>query len=398
MKREPRDLFAGPCTAAGAPAHGGVSPRLLVWRPAGVPPASDATRIAMRYRLLGRTGLYVSELCLGTMTFGDRGFWKVMGGLGEDAATMLVKQAFDAGVNFIDTANVYALGESESLTGLAIKRLGLPRDEIVVATKATGIMAEAAINGRGQSRYHLMNALDASLKRLQLDHVDLYQLHGYDPLTPLDEVLATLDAMVRSGRVRHVGLCNMAAWQVMKALAISERRGFARFESVQAYYTIAGRDLEREIVPLLADQQLGLMVWSPLAGGLLADKAVDGKSAPQGTRRAAFDFPPVDRPRAETVIEAMRPIAQAHGVSVARVALAWLLAQSHVTSVIIGAKSVDQLKDNVAASDLALTADELATLDQVSALPMEYPGWMIARQSANRLGGTYQAPPPLPPR
>ena len=345
----------------------------------------------MRYRLLGRTGLYVSELCLGTMTFGDRGFWKVMGGLGEDAATMLVKQAFDAGVNFIDTANVYALGESESLTGLAIKRLGLPRDEIVVATKATGIMAEAAINGRGQSRYHLMNALDASLKRLQLDHVDLYQLHGYDPLTPLDEVLATLDAMVRSGKVRHIGLCNLAAWQVMKGLAISDKRGLARFESVQAYYTIAGRDLEREMIPLLADQQLGLMVWSPLAGGLLSGKFSAEAPAPDGARRASFDFPVVDKPRAFRCVDAMRPIAAKHAVSVARVALAWLLSRPQVSTVIVGAKTPAQLADNLGASGLVLDADDLLALEAASALPPEYPGWMLALQ------GQYRAKAPQRP-
>jgi aryl-alcohol dehydrogenase-like predicted oxidoreductase len=338
----------------------------------------------MRYRLLGRTGLYVSELCLGTMTFGGQGFWKVIGDLGQDAATALVKQAFDAGINFFDTANVYAFGESERLTGQAIKTLGLPRDEIVVATKATGVMSESAINGRGQSRYHLMNELDASLKRLQLDHIDLYQLHGFDRLTPLDEVLATLNDMVRSGKVRTIGLCNMAAWQIMKGLAISEKNHWARFESVQAYYTIAGRDLEREVLPLLADQQLGLMVWSPLAGGLLSGKfSADGK-APDGSRRASFDFPVVDKPRAFACVDAMRPIAQRHEVSVARVALAWLLSRPQVSSVIIGAKTPAQLEDNLGASRLELSADEIRTLDQVSALPPEYPGWMLERQGQYR--------------
>ena len=239
----------------------------------------------MKYRLLGRTGLYVSELCLGTMTFGDQGFWKVMGGLGQEAVTTLVKQAFDAGVNFIDTANVYSMGLSETLTGAAIK--GLPRDEIVVATKAYGPMSETQINGRGQSRYHLMNELNDSLKRLQLDHIDLYQLHGYDPLTPLEEVLATLNDMVRSGKVRHIGLCNMAAWQIMKGLAISEKNRWARFDTVQAYYTVAGRDLERELLPLIEDQQLGLMVWSPLARGFLAGEYGRARAAVLSPRLAA---------------------------------------------------------------------------------------------------------------
>ena len=345
----------------------------------------------MRYRLLGRTGLYVSELCLGTMTFGEQGFWKVMGALGQDGANALLKQSFDAGVNFIDTANVYAQGESETLTGNAIRQLGLPRDELVIATKATGVMSETAINARGQSRYHLMNALDASLKRLQLDHVDLYQLHGFDPLTPLEEVLSTLNDMVRSGKVRSIGLCNMAAWQVMKALAISDKRGWARFESVQAYYTIAGRDLEREVVPLLQDQQLGLMVWSPLAGGLLSGKFSPDGSGPEGARRATFDFPVVDKPRAFRIVDAMRPIAERHQVSVARVALAWLLSRPAVSTVIVGARTPEQLADNLAATNLSLSEDDLATLNEVSALPPEYPGWMLERQGQSR------AQPPVKP-
>ncbi len=342
----------------------------------------------MKYRLLGRTGLYVSELCLGTMTFGDQGFWKVMGGLGQEAVNTLVKQAFDAGVNFIDTANVYSMGVSETLTGAAIKSLGLPRDEIVVATKAFGPMSETKINGRRQSRYHLMNELDASLKRLQLDHIDLYQLHGYDPVTPLEEVLSTLNDMVRSGKVRHIGLCNMAAWQIMKGLAISEKNHWARFESVQAYYTVAGRDLEREVVPLIQDQQLGLMVWSPLAGGLLSGKfSPDGKG-PEGARRASFDFPVVDKARAFNVVDAMRPIAQRHQASVAQVALAWLLSRPQVSTVIMGAKTPGQLTDNLGASGLELTAEDLQALEDVSRLPPEYPGWMLAMQ------GQYRAKPP----
>ncbi len=338
----------------------------------------------MKYRLLGRTGLYVSEMCLGTMTFGDQGFWKVMGGLGQESARALVKQAFDAGVNFIDTANIYSLGVAETLTGEAIRSLGLPRDEIVVATKAFGPMSETKINAVGQSRYHLMNELDASLKRLQLDHIDLYQLHGYDPVTPLDEVLSTLNDMVRCGKVRHVGLCNMAAWQIMKGLAISDKNRWARFESVQAYYTVAGRDLEREVIPLIRDQQLGLMVWSPLAGGLLSGKfSPDGKG-PEGSRRASFDFPVVDKPRAFKVVDAMRPIAQRQHVSVAQVALAWLLSRPQVSTVIVGAKTPEQLADNLAASALVLTAEDLQVLEEVSQLPPEYPGWMIERQGVSR--------------
>jgi len=343
----------------------------------------------MKYRLLGRTGLYVSEMCLGTMTFGDQGFWKIMGGLGQESVTALVKQAFDTGVNFFDTANVYSLGVAETLAGAAIKSLGLPRDEIVVATKAFGNMSETKINAGGQSRYHLMNELDASLKRLQLDHIDLYQLHGYDPVTPLDEVLSTLNDIVRSGKVRHIGLCNMAAWQIMKGLAISERNRWARFESVQAYYTVAGRDLEREVIPLIQDQQLGLMVWSPLAGGLLSGKFSPDGTGPAGARRASFDFPVVDKPRAFRVVDAMRPIAERHNVSVAQVALAWLLSRPQVSTVIVGAKTPEQLADNLAANALTLTAEDLQALEEVSQLPPEYPGWMLERQ------GAYRSKPPV---
>ena len=340
----------------------------------------------MKYRLLGQTGMYVSELCLGGMTFGSDGFWKVMGGLQQPVVDRMVKEAYEAGINFIDTANVYSLGQSETLIGNAIKQL--PRDDLVIATKATGIMNDRP-NGRGQSRYHLMNELDASLKRLQLDHVDLYQLHGFDPLTPFEESLSALDDMVRSGRVRYIGLCNMAAWQIMKALGISERWNLARFSSVQAYYTLAGRDLERELLPMIKDQNLGLMVWSPLAGGLLSGKyGRDGKG-PEGSRRNEFYFPVVDKARAFDCVDAMRPMAERRGVSVAQIALAWLLAQPAVSSVIIGAKTVEQLHDNVAATSVELSQEELASLGEVSRLPSEYPGWMMELQ------GKYRETPPV---
>ncbi len=342
----------------------------------------------MRYNLLGRTGLYVSELCLGTMTFGGKGHWQNIGRLQLDDVCALVKKSFDAGINFIDTANVYSLGESESLTGQAIQKLGLPRDQLVIATKATGVMNELP-NGRGQSRYHLMNEVEASLKRLQIDHIDLYQLHGFDPVTPLEEALSVLNDLVRSGKVRYIGLCNMASWHIMKALDISDRRHWARFESVQSYYTIAGRDLEREIIPLAQDQRLGVMVWSPLAGGLLSGKYTEDAKGPEGARRTNFDFPLVDKPRAFRCVDAMRPIAQAHQVSVAQVALAWLLARPAVTSVIIGARSVEQLEDNIASTKVRLTDQDLKALDAVSQLPPEYPGWMLAMQ------GQYRAKPPF---
>lgn len=342
----------------------------------------------MKYRLLGQTGLYVSELCLGTMTYGGKGFWETIGNLPQEAVTEQVKAAFEAGINFIDTANVYSFGESERLVGGALRALGLPRDELVIATKATGIMNELP-NGRGQSRYHLFNEVDASLSRLQLDHIDLYQLHGFDPLTPLEESLAALNDLVRSGKVRYIGLCNMAAWQIMKALGVSRRQGWAEFVSVQAYYTIAGRDLEREIIPLLQDQKLGLMVWSPLAGGLLTGKFQRDEQGPDGARRSNFDFPVVDKARAFNCVDALREVAARRGATVAQLALAWLLDKPFVSSVIIGAKSMGQLAQNIGATRVELAEEDRRALDAVSSLPPEYPGWMLAMQ------GQYRAKVPV---
>jgi aryl-alcohol dehydrogenase-like predicted oxidoreductase len=339
----------------------------------------------MRYRLLGQTGLYVSELCLGTMTYGGNGgIWETIGNLQQDAVNQQVRFAVDAGINFIDTANVYSTGKSELLLGESLKMLGLKRDQLIVATKATGSMDDSP-NGRGQSRHHLFNQVDASLKRLQLDYIDLYQLHGFDPLTPFEESLSALNDLVRSGRVRYIGLCNMAAWQVMKSLSVSERLNLAKFVSVQAYYTIAGRDLERELVPLIQDQKLGLMVWSPLAGGLLSGKFSSAEDkGPAGARRATFDFPVVDKPRAFRCVDAMRPMALARKISVAQIALAWLLAKPFVTTVIIGAKSMDQLQDNIDSTRVRLDDAEINQLDEISALPVEYPAWMLAFQAQAR--------------
>jgi len=338
----------------------------------------------MRYRLLGRTGLFVSEICLGAMTYGGKGRWEVVGRLGLPEAQAQIKAAFDAGVNFIDTANVYSEGESESIVGKALAGLGLPREDLVIATKVRVRMGPGP-NRVGLSRVHIMNEANASLRRLGLDHIDLYQIHGVDQVTPMDETLRALEDLVRSGKVRHIGVSNHAAWQIMKALGISEQQGWNRFQSIQAYYSIAGRELEREIVPMALDQGLSVLVWSPLAGGLLSGKFNENAAGPEGARRSTFDFPPVDRPRAFRCVDAMRPIAQAHGVSVARVALAWVLQRPSVTSVIIGAKSLEQLKDNLAAAELQLSEAERSTLEEVSRLPREYPGWMFERQTADRL-------------
>jgi aryl-alcohol dehydrogenase-like predicted oxidoreductase len=338
----------------------------------------------MEYKRLGRTGLYVSQLCLGTMTYGGKGFWEVIGKLGLDAVAGQLRTAFDAGINFIDTANVYHEGESEKLLGQALTKLGTRRDDVVIATKVLGRVGKGP-NAAGLSRKHVLSSIDASLQRLGLDYVDLYQIHGYDDRTPIEEQVEALDAVVRSGKARYIGFCNLPAWVAMKALAIADRTGAARFASAQMFYTIASRDIEREIVPLAQAEGLGILPWSPLAGGLLSGKtSADGK-APEGTRRASFDFPIVDKPRAFACVDAMRPIAAAHGVSVAQIALAYLLAKPAVTSVIIGAKTDEQLADNIAAAKVVLTADELATLDRVSALPPEYPGWMVEFQGRNRL-------------
>ena len=338
----------------------------------------------MRNKPLGRTGLFVSELCLGTMTFGgSAGLWAQIGDLQQADAERLVGQALDAGINFIDTADIYAAGVSEQITGQALKNLKVPRDSVVVATKVSGEMGPGP-NARGNSRGHIMDGVKASLRRLQLEHIDLYQIHGFDPATPIEETVRALDQLVRQGLVRYVGVSNWAAWQIVKALGVAERLGLSRFESLQAYYTVAGRDLERELAPMLASEGLGLMVWSPLAGGLLSGKFGRDAGGDADSRRSSFDFPPVQRDRAFDCIDAMRPMAQARGVSVAQIALAWLLHQPPVTSVIVGAKRPDQLADNLAATQVRLDADVLQQLDAVSRLPAEYPGWMLVRQGEVR--------------
>ncbi len=338
----------------------------------------------MRYKQLGRTGVLVSELCLGTMTFGGKGFWSVVGQQQQELVDQLVARSLAAGVNFIDTADVYSEGLAESLLGQSLKNLGVARSDVVIATKAFGRTGPGP-NDVGASRGHLMDAIGKSLDRLQLDYVDLYQIHGWDTVTPIDQTLRALDDIARSGRVRYIGVSNWTAWQIMKANGLSERHDWQRFETVQAYYSIAGRDLERDVVPMVEDQKMGVLVWSPLAGGLLAGKSDAAGKLPDGTRRAQFDFPPVDRPRADKCIAAMREVAARHEVSVARVALAYVLAKPWVASVIFGAKSLEQLDDNLAATTLKLSAEDMAALDAASALPPEYPGWMVAFQGNNRV-------------
>lgn len=342
----------------------------------------------MRYNRLGNSGLIVSELCLGAMTFGTSGgVFGAISGLDQNASTALVKQSVDAGINIIDTANVYSAGQSEEFVGGALRALGLGRSEMVIATKATGPMGEGKTDS-GFSARHLLEQIDASLDRLGLDHVDLYQIHAWDPHTPIEEGLRALEDIVRSGRARYIGVSNWSAWQIAKALGIAERHGWSKFVSDQAYYAVAGRELEREIGPMLLSEGLGLMAWSPLAGGLLSGKyALDDEGEIIGEgRRAQFDFPVVDRQRTFALVDAMRPMAEAKGVSVAGIALAWLLHQDAVSTVVIGAKRAGQLEENIAAVDIELTANELGQLDRLSALPPEYPGWMFAMQGQSYAG------------
>ena len=338
----------------------------------------------MQYKTLGDTGLLVSTLCFGTMTFGGVGFWKNVGTVDQSGADELIKASFDAGINFFDTADVYSEGQSEKTFGQSLKNLGIARKDVVIATKVFGRTGPGQ-NDVGASRGHIMDAVDASLRRLQIDYIDLYQIHGNDTVTPIEETLRALDTLVNSGKVRYIGVSNWQAWKIAKALGISQFKGLARFDTLQAYYSIAGRDLERDIVPLLEAEKTGLLVWSPLAGGLLSGKFSRENPKPEGTRRSEFDFPIVDKERAWKILDAIAPIAKAHNCSPARVSLAWLLAKPVVTAVIIGAKRLDQLMDNLAAADLTLSADEIKLLDEVSALPPEYPGWMLPFQGANRL-------------
>jgi aryl-alcohol dehydrogenase-like predicted oxidoreductase len=338
----------------------------------------------MRYKTLGGTGLVVSEICLGTMTFGGgAGMWASIGNVDQKNADGIVARALDAGVNFIDTADVYSTGLSEEITGRAMVNSGRKRTDIVLATKAAGAFGPGP-NDRGASRGHIMDAVKGSLKRLGTDYIDLYQIHMFDRVTPIEETVRALDDLVRQGHVRYVGVSNWPAWAMMKAVGLADAKGWTRISTLQAYYTIANRDLEREIVPMITAEKVGLMVWSPLAGGLLSGKYDRDGKAPEGARRLTFDFPFVDKDRAFACVEAMRPMAKARNVSVARVALAFVMSRPFVMSTIIGAKTIEQLDDNLKAGEITFTVEELAKLDEVSALPREYPGWMLDRQNAGR--------------
>jgi aryl-alcohol dehydrogenase-like predicted oxidoreductase len=315
------------------------------------------------------------------MTFGGEGVYQHIGKTAQAEADRLVGVCLDAGINFFDTADTYSNGRAEEILG---KALGTRRRDVVVATKVRGRVGMGP-NDVGLSRGHIMDSIERSLRRLGTDYVDLYQIHGFDAETPWEETLRALDDLVRTGKVRYIGASNLAGWQLMKALGVSQRDGLERFATIQSYYSIAGRDLEREVVPVLVSEGVGLLIWSPLAGGFLSGKFSRDNPRPQSTRRASFNFPPVDEARGYSVLDALGEVSREQQVSVARVALSWLLHQPVTTSVIIGARDEGQLRDNLAAADLRLTPEQRERLDKASALPPEYPGWMIAGQARDRL-------------
>jgi aryl-alcohol dehydrogenase-like predicted oxidoreductase len=339
----------------------------------------------MNYRQLGRSGLRVSCLSLGTMTFGGRGVFGKVGGTEGAEARRHVDQCLEAGVNLIDTADIYSYGVSEEIVGEAIRGR---RDELLIATKARMTMGAGANDG-GLSRQHLIEGCEASLRRLGVDHIDLYQVHEWDGQTPVEETLEALDLLVRSGKVRYVGCSNFTGWQLAKSLGIAERRGLPRYISQQIYYSLEAREAEYELVPAGLDQGVGIMVWSPLAGGLLSGKYRRGQDPPEGSRHITdWGEPPVRNPdKLYDTVDALVAISENRGdVSPAQVALAWLLGRPGVATLVVGARTSEQLADNLAAAELALTDEERARLDEVSALPLIYPHWHQAAGASDRLG------------
>ncbi len=340
----------------------------------------------MKYNQLGKTGVLVSELCLGTMTFGGKGYWKAIGELPQVSVNEIVKASVEAGINFIDTANGYSEGLSEIMLGKAIRDLGLPRQQLVIATKVRLRMGPHA-NQVGLSRLHIADSVNDSLERMGLSHIDLLYIHGVDPITPLEETMRGLEDVVRSGKVRYLGISNHPAWMMMKANSFSEHMGWDKFVATQNYYSIASRDIEREIAPMAISEGISIMPWSPLAGGFLSGKFTRTNEIAGESRRDTFNFPPVDKEKAYDIIDVMIRIGQSHGVTAAQVALAWVIAQPGVTSVIIGAKNLIQLNDNIKSVTLELTKEELEELNKVSDLPSEYPAWMVNRQLQGRFPG-----------
>jgi aryl-alcohol dehydrogenase-like predicted oxidoreductase len=339
----------------------------------------------MEYRLLGHSGLKVSTMTLGTMTMGGAGNFAKVGKVGVAEARQQIDLCLDAGVNLIDTADVYSAGASEEIVGEALA--GRRKGGVLIATKARFTMGEGP-NDKGLSRYHLIRACEASLKRLKTDVIDLYQVHEWDGLTPLSETLEALDRLVAQGKVRYIGCSNYSGWHVMKALGVSAADRRQRFVSQQIHYTLEAREAEYELVPISLDQGLGILVWSPLAGGLLSGKYRRDRQEPEGTRRlAGWSEPPIrDENRLWNIVDALIEIADGRGVSAAQVALAWTLGRPGITSVIIGGRTQAQISDNLGAANLVLTTEERARLDTVSAPPMLYPYWHQLRTAKDRLG------------
>jgi aryl-alcohol dehydrogenase-like predicted oxidoreductase len=338
----------------------------------------------MKYNSIGNTGLMVSELCFGTMTFGgqDADMWSNIGKLQQKEVNEMLGAVIESGINFIDTANVYSFGQSEQLLGQGLLNLSVARDEVVIATKLLAKMKDKP-NSAGLSRYNIFNSVDASLKRLQMDYVDILYVHGVDPLTSLEEIVRSLNDIVETGKVRYIAICNWPAWMVAKAQAIAHYRGWHKFMGLQYYYSAVSRDIEYELVPMAEDHNLAIFPWSPLAGGFLTGKFTR-EGADADARRAKFDFPPIDKDKAYDLVDVMGDLAKSHDASIAQVALAWVRQQRGVTSTIIGAKTLEQLKLNIESTQLLLTEDDLIKIDKISPLPMQYPGWMVERQSTYR--------------
>ncbi len=339
----------------------------------------------MKYNYAGSTGLMVSELCFGTMTFGGQngGFWENIGKLQQKEVNELLHEVIDSGINFIDTANVYSFGQSEQLLGQALKDLAVPRGQVIIATKVFGRMDEH-VNNVGLSRYHIFNSVEASLKRLQLEYIDILYVHGVDPKTAVEDIVRSLNDIVNTGKVRYIAICNWPAWMVAKAQAIAHYNGWHKFIGLQYYYSAVSRDIEHEVLPLAADHNLAVFPWSPLAGGFLTGKYTRDRSG-SGSRRDTFDFPPIDKEKAYDLVEIMEKIGRQYDASIAEVALAWVRHQRGITSTIIGAKTIEQLRNNIRSTAVSLSASDLLAIDAVSPLPAQYPGWMVARQGENRV-------------
>lgn len=338
----------------------------------------------MKYNYVGNTGLKVSELCFGTMTFGGQnaGVWDQIGNLQQKEVNEIVKTVFDAGINFFDTANVYSFGQSESLLGQSLSELGLKRDEVVIATKVLGLMTDKP-NGRGLSRYHIFSSVDDSLKRLQLDHIDILYVHGVDLRTPVEEVVHSLNDIVNTGKVRYIAICNWPAWMVSQAQTIAQYRGWQKFIGLQYYYSAVSRDIEAELVPMAKEHNLAIFPWSPLSGGFLTGKFTRD-AAKTGGRRDTFDFPPINKEKAFDLVDVFKTIGEQYSASPAQVALAWVRQQPGITSTIIGAKTVAQVNDNIKSTEVSLSAEDLKKIDEVSPAPFVYPSWMVERQNMGR--------------